>query len=46
MSGDKWLSVAGRSAEFHAINELLKSGSQLKDIGFTNMIIDERGQIR
>ena len=44
MSGDKWLSVAGRSAEFHVINELLKSGSQLKDIRFTNMIIDERGQ--
>jgi hypothetical protein len=42
MSGDKWLSVAGRSAEFHVINELLKSGSQLKDVKFTNMIIDER----
>ena len=44
MSGDKWLSVAGRSAEFHVINELLKSGSQLKDIGFTDNIIDERGK--
>jgi hypothetical protein len=44
MSGDKWLSVAGRSAEFHVINELLKSGSQLKDIGFTDIIIDERGK--
>ncbi len=42
MSGDKWLSVAGRSAEFHVINGLLQSGSQLEDIRFTNMIIDER----
>jgi hypothetical protein len=42
MDGDKWLSVAGRSAKFHVINHLLKSGSQLKDIIFTEMIIDER----
>ena len=36
MNGDKWLSVAGRSAEFHAINDMLKSGgSQLKDIKLT-----------
>jgi hypothetical protein len=44
MSGDIWLSVAGRSAEFHVINELLKSGSQLKDLRFTDIIIDERGK--
>ena len=46
MNGDKWLSVAGRSAEFHVINELLKSGSQLKDVKFTNMIIDERTEAK
>jgi hypothetical protein len=34
-SGEDLLAVAGRSAEFDAANQLLQSGSKLKDIAFT-----------
>ena len=41
-SGDYWLSIAGRSAEFQAINSLLIQGSRLENIRLTKPIVIER----
>jgi hypothetical protein len=39
VSPEDLLAVAGRSAEFDAANQLLKNGSQLKNIAFTPVVL-------
>jgi len=39
ISRDDLLSIAGRSAEFSAANQLLSQGSKLKDLRFTAMVL-------
>jgi hypothetical protein len=34
VSGQDVLTIAGRSAEFHAANQLLERGSKLENLGF------------
>ena len=42
MSSDYWLSIAGRSAELQAINNLLNEGSCLENIRLTKPLILDR----
>jgi hypothetical protein len=39
VSGKDLISVAGRSAEFQAANELLQQGAKLEDVAFTSPVL-------